>query len=87
MGALGGDSQGDPAQFSCVLSHGGRRQFRVRGDVRASERGELTSSGAIEGSVQAPKVVIAEGARLEGSVAMAPEEKPGPPEAGKSREG
>ena len=60
---------------------------RVRGDVRASERAELTSSGAVEGSVQAPKVVIAEGARLEGSVAMAPEEKPGPPEAGKSREG
>ena len=61
---------------------------RVRGDVRASERAELTSSGAIEGSVQAPKVVIAEGARLEGSVAMAPGEKPEPPEAaGKSREG
>ena len=60
---------------------------RVRGDVRASERAELTSSGAVEGSVQAPKVVIAEGARLEGSVAMAPGEKPAPPEAaGKSRE-
>ena len=60
---------------------------RVRGDVRASERAELTSSGAIEGSVQAPKVVIAEGARLEGSVAMAPGEKPARPEAaGNSRE-
>jgi cytoskeletal protein CcmA (bactofilin family) len=60
---------------------------RVRGDVRASERAELTSSGAVEGSVQAPKVVIAEGARLEGSVAMSPGEKPGPPEAaGNSRE-
>jgi cytoskeletal protein CcmA (bactofilin family) len=61
---------------------------RVRGDVRASERAELTSSGAVEGSVQAPKVVIAEGARLEGSVAMSPGENPAPPEAaGNSREG
>ena len=48
---------------------------RIRGDVHAAERAELTSSGAIEGSVQAPKVVIAEGARIDGSVAMSGDNK------------
>ena len=36
----------------------------------AQERAELLASAAVKGSVQAPKVVIAEGAKLQGSVAM-----------------
>lgn len=50
---------------------------RIRGDVHASERAELKSSCTIEGSVQAPKIVIAEGARLEGTVAMSGKPDPG----------
>jgi cytoskeletal protein CcmA (bactofilin family) len=44
---------------------------RVKGQILAEERAELMSSAVVHGSVQAPKIVIAEGARLEGSVAMA----------------
>lgn len=55
---------------------------RVHGDVHASERAELTSSCTVEGGVTAPKIVIAEGARLEGSVAMSA----GKPPAGKGSE-
>ncbi len=40
------------------------------GQIVAQERAELLASAEVKGSVQAPKVVIAEGARLEGSVAM-----------------
>jgi cytoskeletal protein CcmA (bactofilin family) len=43
---------------------------RVQGDVHAAERAELKSTCTIEGNVHAPKIVIAEGARLEGKVAM-----------------
>lgn len=46
---------------------------KVRGHIVAAERAELTSSAVVHGSVQAPKIVIAEGARLEGSVAMSAE--------------
>ncbi len=44
---------------------------RVRGQIVAAERAELTSSAVVEGKVQSPKLVIAEGARLEGNVATA----------------
>jgi cytoskeletal protein CcmA (bactofilin family) len=43
---------------------------RIEGQIVAQERAELLASAEVKGSVQAPKVVIAEGARLEGSVAM-----------------
>jgi cytoskeletal protein CcmA (bactofilin family) len=43
---------------------------RLEGQIRASERAELLASAAVKGSVQAPKVVIAEGAQLQGNVAM-----------------
>ena len=42
----------------------------VKGQIVASERAELASTAVVEGSVQAPKIIIAEGAQLEGSVAM-----------------
>ncbi|HEY6928419.1 MAG TPA: polymer-forming cytoskeletal protein [Thermoanaerobaculia bacterium] len=42
----------------------------VKGQIVASERAELASTAVVEGSVQSPKIIIAEGAQLEGSVAM-----------------
>ena len=44
---------------------------RVVGEIRADERAELLASAAVQGNVCAPKVVIAEGAQLQGNVAMA----------------
>lgn len=49
-----------------VLVHG-----RVHGQIFASEKAELSATAAVEGSVEAPKIVISEGAKLEGTVAMA----------------
>lgn len=43
---------------------------RVRGQILASERAELASSATLEGGMQAPKVLIAEGAQLDGNVTM-----------------
>jgi cytoskeletal protein CcmA (bactofilin family) len=58
----GGDVRGDVKARQVVVSG------RVEGQVVATERSELTSTAVVEGSVQAPKIVIAEGARLEGKV-------------------
>jgi cytoskeletal protein CcmA (bactofilin family) len=49
---------------------------RVRGQILASERAELASSATLEGSVQAPKILIAEGAQLDGNVTMSSKEGP-----------
>jgi cytoskeletal protein CcmA (bactofilin family) len=59
-----GDLQGDVAAKSVVV--GGK----VRGQIVAAERAELTATAVVNGSVQAPKIIIAEGAHLQGSVAM-----------------
>ena len=70
----GGDVEGDVhAQAVLVQGH-------VHGKIVAGERAELAPTAIVEGSVEAPKIIIAEGARLEGSVAMAP-----PPERGAPR--
>ena len=69
-----GDLEGEIRARSVVV--GGK----VRGQVLAKARAELLGSAVVQGSVQAPKIVIAEGAQLEGSVAMAgggPAETPG----------
>lgn len=60
----GGELDGDIAARSVVV--GGR----VRGQILAVEKAELLESAIVEGSVQAPKIVIAEGAQIEGNVAM-----------------
>ncbi len=60
----GGEVEGDVAAKSIVV--GGK----VRGQIIASERAELTSTAVVHGSVQAPKIIIAEGAHLQGNVAM-----------------
>jgi cytoskeletal protein CcmA (bactofilin family) len=61
---VGGDVEGEIESRSVLV--GGT----VRGQIVAADRAELTSTAVVEGSVQAPKIIIAEGARLEGSVAM-----------------
>lgn len=60
----GGDLEGDVAAKSVVV--GGK----VRGQIVATERAELASTAVVHGSVQAPKIIIAEGAHLQGNVAM-----------------
>ena len=43
---------------------------RVTGDVRGTERVEIQATGVIEGDVSAPKLVVAEGAVLNGAIKM-----------------
>jgi cytoskeletal protein CcmA (bactofilin family) len=43
---------------------------RVTGNVNGSERVEIQASGVVEGDVHAPKLVVAEGAQLNGSIQM-----------------
>ena len=60
----GGDLEGDVAARTIIV--GGK----VRGHIAASERAERTATAVVNGSVQAPKIIIAEGAHLQGNVAM-----------------
>ena len=62
--APSGEVRGDLHGRSVIV--GGK----VYGQIRATERAELLATAAVEGNVSAPKVVIAEGAQLQGSVAM-----------------
>ncbi|MGE4651465.1 MAG: polymer-forming cytoskeletal protein [Myxococcota bacterium] len=43
---------------------------RVTGNIRASERIEIQTSGIVEGDVSAPCLVVAEGAVVNGSIEM-----------------
>ena len=43
---------------------------KVFGNVKASDRFEIETSGRIEGDVSAPRVIIAEGAFFKGNVEM-----------------
>jgi len=74
-----GDVQGD------VEARSVRVGGKVRGQVLATERVELSSSAVVQGSLQAPKIIIAEGAQLEGQVAMTGVEPP--PAGSKETEG
>ncbi len=65
--APGGEVEGD-IHARVILVQG-----RVHGQIFASEKAELAAASVVEGNVEAPKIVIAEGARLEGTVAMAQE--------------
>jgi cytoskeletal protein CcmA (bactofilin family) len=47
---------------------------RVTGNVDGSERVEIQGSGTIEGDVQAPRLVVAEGAVLNGAIQMTKKE-------------
>ena len=59
-----GDVVGDILAKSVVVAG------KVDGQILAEVRAELLASAVVKGSVHAPKVVIAEGAQLQGSVAM-----------------
>lgn len=43
---------------------------RVTGNVNGTERVEIQASGQVDGDVMAPKLVVAEGAVLNGSIQM-----------------
>jgi cytoskeletal protein CcmA (bactofilin family) len=43
---------------------------RVAGNVRGAERVEIQGTGIVEGDVAAPKLIVAEGAVLNGSISM-----------------
>lgn len=72
-----GDIEGDVRARDVVVVG------KVRGQILAAERAELTSSAIVEGSVQAPKIIIAEGAQLHGNVAMSAGEASAPKEKAK----
>ncbi len=57
----------------------------VSGNVSAEERIEIQAAGLVEGDVRAPRLVIQEGARLNGSVEMV-EGKAGPAKIAPSTE-
>ncbi len=48
---------------------------RVTGNIRASERIEIQASGIVEGDVCAPRLVVAEGAVVNGSIEMGSSKK------------
>ncbi len=60
----GAEVEGDVQAKSVVI--GGR----VHGQVLASERAELLPSGRVQGNVHAPRIVMAEGAQIQGRVVM-----------------
>ena len=43
---------------------------RVTGNIRASERIEIQATGVVEGDVSAPRLMVAEGAVVNGSIEM-----------------
>jgi cytoskeletal protein CcmA (bactofilin family) len=59
-----GEVEGDIEALSVYVAG------RVHGQIRAGERAELAATAVVEGGVESPKIVIAEGAQLTGSVGM-----------------
>jgi cytoskeletal protein CcmA (bactofilin family) len=43
---------------------------RVAGNVRGTDRVEIQATGVVEGDVVSPKLLVAEGAVLNGSISM-----------------
>jgi cytoskeletal protein CcmA (bactofilin family) len=62
--AAGGEVEGEIHAKSAVLSG------RLKGLLEAAERAELTATAVLEGDVRAPKIVIAEGAVIQGKIDM-----------------
>jgi cytoskeletal protein CcmA (bactofilin family) len=60
----GGEVEGDVQARSVII--GGR----VHGQVMATERAELLPTGRVQGNVHAPRIVMAEGAQIQGRVVM-----------------
>src|SRR5437762_2324909 len=62
--SAGAEVEGDVQAKSVII--GGR----VHGQVMASERAELLPSGRVQGNVHSPRIVMAEGAQIQGRVVM-----------------
>ena len=62
--SAGAEVEGDVQAKSVVI--GGR----VNGQVLASDRAEFLPSGRVQGNVHAPRIVMAEGAQIQGRVVM-----------------
>jgi len=56
----------------------------VTGNIRASERVEIHDSGSVTGDIQAPRLLIHEGAVINGAVDMSDPDAPEPSSAAKS---
>ncbi len=76
----GAEVEGDIQAKSVVV--GGR----VLGQVMASERTELLSSGRVQGNVHAPRIVMAEGAQIQGRVVMPSDAATRPPSVARGEE-
>jgi len=62
--SAGAEVEGDVQAKSVII--GGK----VHGQVMASERAELLPSGRVQGNVHSPRIVMAEGAQIQGRVVM-----------------
>jgi cytoskeletal protein CcmA (bactofilin family) len=62
--SAGAEVEGDVQARSVII--GGR----VHGQVMATERAELLPTGRVQGNVHAPRIVMAEGAQIQGRVVM-----------------
>jgi len=62
--SAGAEVEGDVHAKSVII--GGK----VHGQVMASERAELLPSGRVQGNVHSPRIVMAEGAQIQGRVVM-----------------
>lgn len=78
--STGAEVEGDVQAKSVII--GGR----IRGQVTASERAELLPSGRVQGNVHAPRIVMAEGAQIQGRVVMPNDAATRPLTAPKSEE-
>lgn len=78
--AIGAEVEGDVQAKSVII--GGR----VHGQVTASERAELLPSGRVQGNVHAPRIVMAEGAQIQGRVVMPNDAATRPPLSGQKPE-
>lgn len=58
---------------------------RVAGNVSASERIEIQATGIVEGDVRAPRLVVQEGAVLNGSIEMSTKESAAKPTVSSSK--
>ena len=57
---------------------------RCTGNVNGSERVEIQATGVVEGDVHAPRLVVAEGAVINGSIHMTQQARGAQPQAGGS---
>ena len=54
---------GSPLELGSLVVHG-----RFKGSVHAKDRVEVSKTGTVEGEIHAPRLVVAEGARITGRV-------------------